>query len=294
MKIFIVLTIVINLTVLLSCASNGQGVRLKKNILYVDKKETPIKVDVEYHTPDEFYAFLQTYTFREGDNHRPFVIVDYKGVQVPGSHEKKVWLEISDAEKDRSNSVDFKGGVILSKNKVIDEMLNKYQFFDRSGVVDHGKISQFMASGAQADAKRLADNILQEKSAAADYLEAIDPFVTQDLTVTKGGILGEPIGRLELLQDDRPRGSLVVGAYDLADNVIASAKIEPDFPVVSVSLIDGRSFEYYTQYGLSSLVGGAGFMREFIEQVLLKGFSLGYSYDDSLMTSNEIDDRVAP
>lgn len=294
MKILIALTILLNLTVLLSCASSGQGVRLKKDTLYIDKKETPIKVDLEYNTPDEFYAFHQTYTFREGEKARPFLVVDYKGVQLPGSYEKKVWLEISDAERSRTNSVDFKGGLILSKNKIINEMLTKYQFFDRSGIVDHGKISDFMTSGVQSDAKRLAENILEEKRSNAEYLEAIDPFVAQDLTVTKGGVLGEPIGRLEILQDARPMGSLVIGTYDLADNVIASAKIESNVPMVSVSLIDGRSFEYYTQYGLSAQVGGAGFMNELIEQIILKGFSLGYSYDDSLMTSKEADVHATP
>lgn len=287
MKIATGLAVLIQLTVLISCVSSGQGVRLKKDILYVDNIATPIRIDMEYKTPKDFYAFHQSYTFFDGDAAVPFLIVDYKGVLIPGSHEKTVWLEISDAERARTNSVNFKAGFIFSKNVVIKEMINTYQFFNRSGNVHYDRIAKFMTTDVQADAKNHAEGIFEKKRRDSDLLHTIDPFVTQDLIVTKGGILGEPIGRLEILHDNRPEGSFMVGVYDLAENQIASSKVEPHIPMVEVSLVDGRRFEYYTHYGLSVQIGGAGFMYELVEQVLLKGFSLGYSYDESMVTNNE-------
>lgn len=287
MKIVIGIFLLINLAVLLSCASNGQGIRLSKGILYVDNVATPIRIDMEYKAPKEFHAFHQSYRFYDRNTEEPFLIVDYKGVQLPGSYKKVVWLEISDAEGGRMNSVEFKGGLISSKSLIIKEMIDKYRFFDRAGIVRYDRIAEFMETEIQAQAKHIATSAMVETSRDAELLEAVDLFVGSDLVVKKGGVLGDPIGRLEVLHDDNQKESFRVGVYDLAENQIAYSKMNPRIPMVEVNLIDGRRFEYYTHYGLSAQLGGAGFMKELVEQVVLKGFSLGYSYDESAMTSDE-------
>lgn len=292
MNIIIRIFIIVIPAIIMSCASSGQKIGLKNDILYIDKKETPIKVYHEYKDPDDFYFFHQEYRFFDSSRSTPFLIVDYKGVQVPGRPENVVWLEISDAERTKTNSVDFKGGFISSKKHVIKDMINKYHFFNQSGVVDYSRISEFLASGVQADAKSRALNVLSMKKESYEKIKKIDPFVGSDLTVTKGGMLGESIGRIEVADNYNSTGIMGFSVYDLADNLIASAVLKANYPSVGVSLIDGRRFSYYTQHALSLNITGGGrmLMTELIEQIILKGYSLGYSYDENLVINeSEVD-----
>lgn len=280
MKFCIRLTLFALSILLISSNVVAQKIKIKKDILYIDKQKTPIAVDIMYETVENMGDFHQVYTFTDTTTNKVFLYADFKGYSILGINEKLSWLEISDAKRSKTNSVDFKGGLFSSKNKVVLALLNKYQFFNHEGVVNHQKINEFLASSTQSVVKEQATKELEK----ADKLREFKPYVTLDSSIRQGGLKGDVIGRLELPENKNSMGFFTYSVYDLDDNEIASASIEPSLPVVEVSLIDGKRFEYNSRFGLQ--IGSKLFLEELIGHLFLRNYNLGHQYNEISIASD--------
>lgn len=276
MKLHIRFILLVLTVLLISNNALAQKIKIKKDFLYIDKQKTPITIDIKHKSVDNMGDFHQIYTFTDTSSNRVFLYVDDIGYLIPGINGKLSWLEISNADRSKTNSIDFEGGLFSSKKKIVLAFLNEYQFFNHEGVVNYQKINEFMATKTRSVVKEQAMKELGETA----KLRELDPHISTDLSIRQGGPTGDRIGRLELPGNQNSNSILVYRVYDLDENLIATASTQINFPVVSVSLIDEISFEYRTRFGLSSQIGGASFLEELIEQLILKGYELGHHYNE--------------
>lgn len=285
MKRFVRFSLLILTVLLISTEVLAQKIKIKKDYLYIDKHKTPITIDIKHKSVDNMGDFHQIYTFTDTSSGRVFLYVDYKGYLIPGIEVSSVdgklsWLEISNANRSKTNSVDFEGGLFSSKKKIILALLNEYQLFNHNGVVDYQKINEFMTTNTHSIVKAQAATELEISA----ELRKLDPYISSDLSIRQGGPIGDKIGRLEVPenhnQNPNPNTVLTYRVYDLDENLIASASTRFNFPMVKVSLIDEIRFEYRTRFGLSSQIGGASFLEELLEQLIMKGYHLGHHYNE--------------
>lgn len=276
---FALLALSVLLSTSLSCA---QKVKIKDEVVYIDKQKTPLKLDVEHKSVEYMGDFHQIYKFSDSAKDDVFLLVEYKGVKIPGVNGKYGWLEISDGSKSKINSVDFEGGLFSSKQEIVLELINKYQFFNRQGVIDRQKIADFMALETSSTAKTVASKGLESFAKVRE----LDPYIGSDLTIRQGGPTGEVIGRVGVSQNQSKNEVSVYRVFDLDENEIATALMQPNIPSLNVTLIDKTHFQYRTGFGLSSQVGGTPFLTELVEKVIHKGYFLGSHYTETNISSN--------
>src|SRR5690606_38787482 len=109
MTSFLRLTLPVLTVLLISNNALAQKIKIKKDFLYIDKKKTPITIDIEHKSVDNRGDFHQIYTFTDTSSNRVFLYVDDIGYLIPGINGKLSWLEISNADRSKTNSVDFEG-----------------------------------------------------------------------------------------------------------------------------------------------------------------------------------------
>lgn len=288
MKPCIRLTLFALIILFISNSALAQKIKIKKDILYIDKQKTPISIDIKYKAMENLGDFHQVYTFTDTSSNSVFLYADFKGYSILGIEDKLSWLEISDANRSKTNSVDFEGGLFSSKKKVVLALLNKYQFFDHEGVVNHQKINEFLASNTQSVVKEQA---LKELEKIA-RLQEFKPYVSLNLSVHQGSLEGDVIGRVEVPENRSSTGFSTYRVYDLDENLIASARLDPNLPIVSVSLIDKKRFEYNSRFAIALESGNKQFLEELLGQLSLKGYHLGHQYNELNMTADTDENLV--
>src|SRR5690606_16943981 len=128
MKLCTRLTLFILALLLISNNALAQKIQVKKDFIYIDKKKTSIIIDIKHKTMKNMGDFHQVYTCTDASSDSVFLYVDYQGYMIPGINGKLSWMEISDADRSKTNSVDFEGGLFSSTKKIVLFLLNEHQF----------------------------------------------------------------------------------------------------------------------------------------------------------------------
>jgi len=267
-------TIILIVSLIFAFPVLAQKIKVKKDIIYIDKVEIPIKVDSEYLSTKGGISgdFHQVLTFSDATTSENFIIVDHIGKMTNVGGVKEVWFEISDVSKTKTNSVDFDREFGGGKKGIIKHLLNKYQFFTKEGSIDKDKISAFLLTSTTSTTKEKANKAIANNTEIEAKVTEINPFVQNDLTtITKGGRLGtEVIGHLTSPDKYHDTRTTPIKVYDLDDNMIASATTDILSPV-TVSLIGGASFEYKSKTQLNGGISNQRFLTELLENLIRKG-----------------------
>jgi hypothetical protein len=257
---------------------SAQKIKIKKGIVLIDKAGIPIKIDSEHITTKGGIMgdFHQILTFSNTSASNVFAIVEYKGKMMTSNGPKVTWLEISDKNKEKTNSVDIDRDFGGGKKGIVRHLMNKYQFFSIEGVVNQHKITEFFNTITESKAKEKANKGKAKEKEADDRVSKIRPFVKNDLTtIVTGGRMGtEVIGTVNAPDKYHHTRTTPIKIYDLNNNLIASATTDILSPVI-VSLIDGSTFKYDSKYQLSGGLSNSRFLTDLVEKIVGKGYVLG-------------------
>ena len=155
------------ISLIISLNTYSQKVKVKKDVIVIDKQETPLKIEDERVGDEVFYNFINTAT------NTTFVKVEYITEEV-GEGDRYQWLVLSKEGIPFKNEVDMKYlSFTLSNKKAIAEFLMKeLNFFDTQGRIDNDAIHQFFDKKRVRESKEEYEaSVASAKAAAAKYEE---------------------------------------------------------------------------------------------------------------------------
>lgn len=279
MKISINTVLPIMFLAFVTSFAHAQKIKVKKEIVFVDGKEIPIRVTNESKSGLGFGDYYQTLTFSDTATSTVFAIVENRGVMLSPKGYKATWIDVYDAKKEKSNSADFNPGFGSGANKVVLRLMREYQFFNSKGVVSPEKIADFFELTTWSKDKRKAAKMLMSGKQSDSLLNQVRPFVKRDLTtIVKGGALGsEAVGRVVAPNRSGNSQLFSVRVYDLDNKLIATARSDV-FGPVKVSLDNKTSFEYEALGRLPT----QEFLTELTEQMVRRGYFSEGGYNEEL------------
>ncbi|MDY8138710.1 hypothetical protein [Aquimarina sp. 2201CG5-10] len=199
------------LTLLITVSITAQKVKVKKNVILIDKKETPLRVEVK----EGIYNFLDSTTGEV------FVTADYNLKKID-ENTKFEWLVLKNKDSEHENEVDMKYlSFTLNMKKAIAEFLMKEQgFFDVSGAVDNDKIKEYFGEKRERASKEKYKKLVTAANAAAEeYASTAGLGINVDSELKR--IFRGSIPYTSSSVDDRIRNAdeieNMIGAYRFAD-----------------------------------------------------------------------------
>ncbi|MDF4220136.1 hypothetical protein PXC01_00965 [Maribacter sp. M208] len=264
--------IVFGLVLFFSVSISAQKIGFKKGAILVDKVAIPIKMETEHRATKTMGDYDILYSFTNSNSSELFLQVNSIGRMLVPNGAKESWLEISNADFSKTNAIDIDPDYGTGKKKIISFLIEKLQFFDLSGNVNAEKISTFLDTKTESTAKEKVNKVKNQDKELDAKVAAINPFVQNDLSITKGGRMGtDVIGKVTSPDEYSGTRSTPIKVYDVDGNLIATATTDIQSPV-KVSLQDGSSFEYKAKRQLSK-VTKQEFLTELIGELIKKGNS---------------------
>lgn len=264
--------IVFGLVLLFSVAVSAQKIGVKKDIILIDKVAIPVKVETENRATKTMGDYDILYSFTNTNSSELFLKINSIGRMLVPNGAKESWLEISNADLSKTNAIDIDPDYGVSKKKIISFLINKLEFFDLAGNVNTDKINAFLETSTESKAKAIVNKAKNQGKELEAKVAAINPFVQQDLSITKGGRMGtEVIGSVTSPNEYHETRSTPIQVYDVDGNLIATATTDVQSPV-KVTLQNGSSFDYKAKRQLSKLTKQE-FLTELIGELIKKGNS---------------------
>ncbi|MEM9362397.1 MAG: hypothetical protein AAGA43_07175 [Bacteroidota bacterium] len=282
---------------IISLSAYSQKVKVKKDVILIDKQETPLRVTenkIENNT---------IYTFTDSGTGEVFLKVDYVLDEINESN-KYEWLVLSKEGVDFENEVDMEYvSFTLNYRKAIAEFLMKrLNFFDASGQVNKDVISDYFSEERERESKEEYEQLVsQEREAGAKFAQtsslgiAIDPDYKR---IFRGGI---PYTSSSV--DDRKRNAEVVenmiGSYRFSnpttlvvrdlDNVKIGTITQDAFGVVTIVsqlLTSPITYETRNRFSPTDKYGTKDFLIEAVRWLHARGVELGHSAKEAVALAN--------
>ncbi|MEP2279854.1 hypothetical protein [Maribacter sp.] len=264
--------VVFGLVLLLSVSISAQKIGVKKGVILVDKVAIPVKMETEHRATKTMGDYDILYSFTNSTSSELFLQVNSIGRMLVPNGAKESWLEISNADFSKTNAIDIDPDYGTGKKKIISFLMQKLEFFDLAGNVNTDKINAFLETITESKAKAVVNKAKNQGKELEAKVAAINPFVQQDLSITKGGRMGtEVIGNVTSPDDYSGTRSTPIKVYDVEGNLVATATTDIQSPV-KVSLQDGSNFDYKAKRQLSK-VTKQEFLTELIGELIKKGNS---------------------
>nr|WP_298995193.1 hypothetical protein [uncultured Allomuricauda sp.] len=281
----------------ISLGAFAQKVKVKKDVIVIDKQETPLRVTenkVDNNT---------IYTFTDSATGEIFVTVDYFLDEVNESN-KYEWLVLSKEGAAFENEVDMEYvSFTLNYRKAIAEFLMKrMNFFDASGKVNQDAIGDYFGQKRERESKEEYDQIVaQEREAGAKFAQtaslgiAVDPDYKR---IFRGGI---PYTSSSV--DDRKRNADVIenmiGSYRFSDptslvvrdldNIKIGTITQDAFGVVNIVsqlLTNPITYKTRNRFSATDKYATKDFLVEAVRWLHTRGIELGHSAKESVAQAN--------
>lgn len=223
--------------VFMTTVASAQKVKLKKDLIFIDKKEIPIKFE---STKDGAYTFIDVSTGKA------FLKADYIYKKVTEDISFK-WLELWQGEKVNVNEADmeFFSLTLNIKKAVVEFIFKGLHFFDEKGVVDYTKVDEFFSEKRERVAEKeyqeeleslkeereeslreIAEDIAdQEEEIAEQYTDEIERYKKEQIKV---GNIHNRIGYVIDSEGEKWEGKLSIAYKHVADPVIPQTMINAE------------------------------------------------------------------
>ena len=280
-----------------SLTLSSQKVKVKKDVILIDKQETSLRIIESKADNNTIYNFKDTAT------EETFLNVDFVSDQV-NENTKYEWLVLSKEGADFKNEVDMEYvSFTLNYKKAIAEFLMKRMgFFDASGKVKKEVIDDYFSEKRERESKEEYEQLVaQEREAGAKFAQttslgiAVDP---DHKRIFRGGI---PYTSSSV--DDRKRNADVVenmiGSYRFSDpttlvvrdldNIKIGTITQDAFGAVTiVSQLLTAPITYKSKYRFNATDKYAtkDFLVEAVRWLHVRGIELGHSAKESVAQAN--------
>ncbi len=282
---------------IMACGAYSQKVKVKKDVVLINKQETPLRVTENKVENNTLYEFKDTSTGEV------FVTVDYVLDEINEST-KYEWLVLSKEGVDFENEVDMEYlSFTLNYRKAIAEFLmKKLNFFDESGQLNQNAIGDYFSEERERESKEEYDRVVaEEREAGAKFAQtaslgiAIDPDYKR---IFRGGI---PYTSSSV--DDRKRNADVVenmiGSYRFADastlvlrdldNIKVGTVTQDAFGVVTIVsqlLTNPVTYETKNRFNATDKYGTKDFLVEAVRRLHARGIEFGHSATEAVAQAN--------
>lgn len=261
---------------LLSISVFAQKVKVKKDLVYIDKKATSLKVE----TKEEL-----AYEFIDLSNNKTFLKVNYRFKNFSETKNYR-WLEISSDESSYVNETDMKF-ITFSfkiKNSVVEFLMKELEFFDLDGNVNYNEIQSYFSEKRVRESLEVFNKDIELfKGSSERFAQTSELQIRTDpssQTIERGlnneGVIGT------FYFDDK--GDVIV--KDLSGNILAIAQYD-GFSEVTVNLpLEDRLFSYKRKsliFSKTSPKDVQNFTTELVRYLHAEGIRLG----------NEIENKKA-
>ena len=282
---------------IISLSAYSQKVKVKKDVILIDKQETPLRVTenkIENNT---------IYTFKDNSTGEVFLEVDYVLDEINESN-KYEWLVLSKEGVDFKNEVDMEYvSFTLNYRKAIAEfVMKRLNFFDATGQVNQDTINEYFSQKRERESKEEYESIVaQERGAGAKFAQtaslgiAVDPDYKR---IFRGGI---PYTSSSV--DDRKRNAEVVenmiGSYRFSnpttlvirdlDNIKIGTITQDAFGVVTIVsqlLTSSITYETRNRFSATDKYGTKDFLVEAVRWLHARGIELGHSASEAVAQAN--------
>ncbi|WP_299244564.1 hypothetical protein [uncultured Aquimarina sp.] len=145
--------ILLLVVIFMTTGVSAQKVKLKKGVVFIDKKEIPVKVVSEGKS---------VYSFVNLSNGETFLTTKYFERKITDTKYFR-WLEVSKEGADFINEVDLEvfSWSMNVKKTVAEFVLKGLEFFDNQGVIDNAKIDDFFSEKRVRVAEREYEGKIQ-------------------------------------------------------------------------------------------------------------------------------------
>lgn len=254
---------------------NAQKVKVKKDVIVVDKKETPLRVT----------ANGSEFTFTDTGSGNVFITANLEKYKV--DEEKSFeWLVLKSENSEHENEVDMKYvSFTLSTKKAIAEFLMKeMNFFDASGAVNTDNINTFFSEKRERASKSEFDELVTSvKENAAEYkaTESLEIYVDSELKeITRKG---DKIGTYRFAD----AGTLIIRDLDNYKIGTITQGISGEVNIASKLLTSPIVYNTKNKFSATDKYATRDFVIEAVRRMHTRGLELGHSAKETVAKVSE-------
>ena len=268
-----IVTIVLLTFSLTLCA---QKVKVKKDVVLVDKKETPIRVTASKGGE---------YIFTDSSTDKVFITAKREAYKVDETKSFE-WLILKNENSEFENEVDMKYmSFTLNMKKAIAEFLMKeLGFFDAAGAVNNDKIAAFFSEKRERASKEEYEQLVtaaKESAAAYAATESIGIYVDPELKeITRKG---EKIGSYRFAD----ASTMIIRDLDTYKIGVVTQDLSGNVNIESQLLTSPLTYNTKNRYSATDKYATKEFVIEAVRRMHTRGLELGHSANETLEKVNE-------